>query len=719
MPAPQSRARARRRIHESAMAVLACCIIAAAVAGLAVASAPDVRRDGAASDAAAGVNLARNLHCMQVKRNILAMAPVVRSVERYLMVRSDDDRDDHARDQYVPFHVLVPPSHAHASAQGRPDTAQVLDVMVAILDAAEADAAKSLDLERIALSRLHVAQLNDNTYEAQIPREAFERAADHAITVVVILGYLGSGVIIPVPQQVESMRDKHAARVTLNAYVHEPYGCAQQISTFEIVRARGDTSSGVISGPDTHAPGPLSVADDSITFGPYRNLQPRQSAFTQVTVRYPAAWLEVEAFAKTVRPSLWGSIRMHEDLTVAVSGSLVKSGFSRAELLTGRASFENMAKIITVELPPRASALTYKDRIGNITTSSLAGRKRSGHQHWELELRFPLIGHSRNTFFIHYDVPSQAMMFRSAQNGRYMMRVRPAPSAHPMRLLVRQMELRIELPVGASHIQLHHAPEYLDAGSITMEYADTQGFLAFATRPVLVVRSSRSMVADEFSAVDEIEIEFSLPPGAMLRGPLTLCVTLFALFGGMVVTYQYVSETLRVHPQDAMDEWADIRRTAFKKVLAMDRTTLETCADVLSLVQALQSTSTPSSAGRGDGDPAARAIAAERLIAAERFSRMEKALAELTTSAAQLVRAATKQCPALPSMSEHELASFCATELAPIDIMIKHVAAFRATASSSLKPAAVSAASAGALVDELRAGQARIVACFDALLNAC
>jgi len=231
----------------------------------------------------------------------------------------------------------------------------------------------------------------------------------------------------------------------------------------------------------SHTEKPSKVSGSEITYGPYKSISPFSVSKMHVHFENNYPFATFTKMTKEVEVSQWGNVAIEEHYHLKHTGAALTGPFSRVDLQRGRVG-KSAFRTLTARLPRAASAVYYRDAIGNISTSHLGVRK--DHQQLDIDPRFPMFGGWKTEFLIGYSLPASKTLSVSLDN----------PNLHVLNLtfsssftigVIDRMTMRVVLPEGATNIQYVAPFEIEDVSMDTrFTYLDTVG------RPVLVLKKS-------------------------------------------------------------------------------------------------------------------------------------------------------------------------------------------------------------------------------------
>jgi oligosaccharyltransferase complex subunit alpha (ribophorin I) len=313
--------------------------------------------------------------------------------------------------------------------------------------------------------------------------------------------------VSPFPRQIRQDEAQYVRYVD-NLYFTSPYPTALQKTILTLA------STSIVSHSTDHAE-PYSLRKNVLTYGSYRDISAYQDAPLDVHFRNDASFLRLVLRQEVVlRPALWAKVLsgaerlvVEEEVSAVSHGAELVGGFSRYSHQRGlhaQSMVPPGAPVITrlvTQLPATATAVRFRDQIGNISTSSvhyLHGLEPA--LELELQPRHPLLGGWRTLFYIGYELPPEAALSTAAPAGG-------RGERHTLHwelfsgfrgAYVQSQELKLVLPAGAVNIEVE-VPVCLGlVWGVERAMAEHPGLLFGSPQPVVVLRS-RNLVAEHHS----------------------------------------------------------------------------------------------------------------------------------------------------------------------------------------------------------------------------
>jgi len=304
----------------------------------------------------------------------------------------------------------------------------------------------------------------------------------------------------PYPAKI-AQSEKQQILFTGNLYFYSPYLVKSQKTIVKL-------SSSTIESHTKHKP--VSVSDNVITYGPYKDVSPLQSQELKVHYENNSPFLIVNDMLRWIEVSHWGNVAVEETYHMTHMGAQLKGHFSRYDYQ--RSPAHAAIKSFKTVLPAAARDVYYRDEIGNISTSNML----SQHDSVEVEIRprFPLFGGWRTKYYLGYNVPAYQYLYN--KGDKYILKMRVIDHVFD-EFVVDKLTLKIVLPEGCADIKVK-TPFGLtkDKQEIHKTYLDTVG------RPVVVLSKSNLVEGH----IQDLEVHYTFKKIQLLQEPL-LCVAAF------------------------------------------------------------------------------------------------------------------------------------------------------------------------------------------------
>lgn len=332
---------------------------------------------------------------------------------------------------------------------------------------------------------------------------------------------LANEITTPFPKKI-SQRDNQKLLYSDNAYFYSPYSISTQKTTIDV----GTT----IIESFTNSVKPSEKRGASVVYGPYMNQKP--FAFSAIKVHYQNnnPYVVVSKVERLVEVSHWGNIAVEEQYDVKHGGAEFEGEFSRSEYSKGPSQTSPATfRTLTAKLPPTAADIYFRDRIGNISTSTV--RPQSKAVEVDFLPRFPLFGGWRIRFTIGYNLPTHP--FLSTKGDLYQLKTKfsvPFDFAP-----VDDLTLKIVIPEGAQDVKVV-PPFEVDSESreILKTYLDTTG------RTVVVLKKTRLVPEHN----QDVIVTYRFASTSILHEPLLVIGGLFA-FCLFIMIYVRVDLTIQ------------------------------------------------------------------------------------------------------------------------------------------------------------------------------
>eukprot|EP00817_Percolomonadidae_sp_ATCC50343_P004686 CAMPEP_0117421742 /NCGR_PEP_ID=MMETSP0758-20121206/2740_1 /TAXON_ID=63605 /ORGANISM="Percolomonas cosmopolitus, Strain AE-1 (ATCC 50343)" /LENGTH=391 /DNA_ID=CAMNT_0005203983 /DNA_START=526 /DNA_END=1697 /DNA_ORIENTATION=+ len=267
-------------------------------------------------------------------------------------------------------------------------------------------------------------------------------------------------------------------------------------------------------------------------------------------------FIRIKELKRILEISHWGNLAVEEHYVIQHHGAKLKGGFSRLDysrrsrdgrMLNGAPSSWRQ---MTAKLPPRASDVYFRDRIGNISTSTC--RPSGKNLLVDFFPRFPMLGGWQTTFYIGYNVPLEDVM--TADGSTYKLNYEfstPFSNAH-----IDDYTLEINVPEGAADIKTAIP---FDVDSIEHDKLFT--YLDVYGRPVVRITKKNAVIPEH----NEIfSLTYSFSNSLVWQEPLMIIGTLFFI---CVSTMIYVRFDLKITktPYEVKSEYKDLRADLAEK----------------------------------------------------------------------------------------------------------------------------------------------------------
>jgi len=317
-----------------------------------------------------------------------------------------------------------------------------------------------------------------------------------SVTVEAVL----TGFLKPYPAKI-AQSEKQQVLFAGNLYFYSPYTVKSQKS---IVKLASSTI-------ESHTKQkPFTVSENTITYGPYKDISPLQSEELKVHYENNSPFLVVNDMLRWIEVSHWGNVAVEESYIMTHQGAELKGHFSRYDFQ--RSPAHAAIKSFKTVLPAAARDVYYRDEIGNISTSNML----SMHDSVEVEIRprFPLFGGWKTKYTLGYNVPAYQYLYN--KGDKYILKMRVVDHVFDD-FVVDKLTLKIVLPEGATGIDVK-TPFGIDRQQeeIHKTYLDTTG------RPVVVLTKDNLVEGH----IQDLEVHYTFQKLKLLHEPL-LCVAAF------------------------------------------------------------------------------------------------------------------------------------------------------------------------------------------------
>jgi oligosaccharyltransferase complex subunit alpha (ribophorin I) len=307
-------------------------------------------------------------------------------------------------------------------------------------------------------------------------------------------------------------------------YRDSVYVYALQTVSTQATRVRLFSSAVESYTPVKHA----ALASNTLTFGPYDRpvaaLTPGSALSVHAENNAPFATMR--AATREFRVSHWGHVNVEENYLLAHTGAKLRGEFLRSAYeghipaARGQHAFERLAMF----LPLAATDISFRDAIGNVSTSHVRPEPVHRRTLVELRTRYPLFGGWTADLEVGYRLPVQDVL--SAVPGSEDL-VLELPFGLPLEgVAADELAVRVVLPEGAADIRWD-TPFDVDGVSegTVMTSLDTAG------RPVLEIRKV-NVVAGHWKP---FRVAYRFPRVQLWREPMLLVLAVFLVLGLVMV----------------------------------------------------------------------------------------------------------------------------------------------------------------------------------------
>ncbi|XP_002157282.1 dolichyl-diphosphooligosaccharide--protein glycosyltransferase subunit 1 isoform X1 [Hydra vulgaris] len=304
----------------------------------------------------------------------------------------------------------------------------------------------------------------------------------------------------PFPAKI-GQSEKQLVIYKANTYFSSPYKVVYQKTTVKLSSSTIESYSKLK---------PSNSADNTITYGPYNDINPYSFHEMKIHFENNSPFLTVKDMTRWIEVSHWGNVAIEETYHLLHEGAELKGHFSRYDYQ--RTPSHAAVKSIKSVLPAAAKDVYYRDEIGNISTSNLLNT----HDSVELELRprFPLFGGWQTQYLIGYNVAVYEYLFRKGSN--YVLKMRFIDHVFDD-FVIDKVTVKVVLPEGATNIKVKFPFEIKqEKQELHKTYLDTCG------RPVFVM-SKKNLVENH---IQDFELHYTFQSHLLLQEPI-LCVAAF------------------------------------------------------------------------------------------------------------------------------------------------------------------------------------------------
>lgn len=325
----------------------------------------------------------------------------------------------------------------------------------------------------------------------------------------------------PLPKEIKQ-GDLQKFLFTDNVYLYSTYRVSSQTLQLNVGNPSVDSWT-------QHYPS--SIKGDSISYGPYKAQNP--FTFHPIKVHFTnyKKLMSVTKLTRILEVSHWGNFAVEEHYELRNIGPSIKGPFSRLDYQRGGNQAHNSFNNIIAKLPKSASDIYYRDRIGNISTSTCRPSRDGKYLEFDINPRFPMFGGWKTMFYIGYNQPIHEVLSFSGTNFKLNTMI-GTPFENTV---VEKFTLKIILPEGSSNIKLEKPFEFLtETFETTKTYLDVQG------RPTIIL-TLKNVVDEQSQAILQVNYTFTFLD--QLRKPLFVIGLLFT-FCLILMTYVRVDLTI-------------------------------------------------------------------------------------------------------------------------------------------------------------------------------
>jgi oligosaccharyltransferase complex subunit alpha (ribophorin I) len=256
--------------------------------------------------------------------------------------------------------------------------------------------------------------------------------------------------------------------------------------------------------------------ENQIRFGPFMNVSPFSDNNIQIQYEEIVPRIVILNYERRLTLSHWsGKILVEENYDIINDAPRLSNGFSRIDY--GHSFYHNNRVYpltgITMSIPKESEAISYRDEVGNISTSNY--HLDDTHGRLELGTRFPLFGGWQSRLEISYRVPNHLNMTRIGQKHRISgTLISPFDD-----VLINNFTFQIIFPEGAKDLDIQFPFEGETSISRRYSYLDTIG------RPI--VQFNRWNMVQEHYGYFSAEYTYSLLE--MWKKVLILITVIFSI----------------------------------------------------------------------------------------------------------------------------------------------------------------------------------------------
>jgi oligosaccharyltransferase complex subunit alpha (ribophorin I) len=343
------------------------------------------------------------------------------------------------------------------------------------------------------------------------------------LSLTLALGFIG--LVKPYPEYIKQ-KDNQKLLYKDNVYLFSPYAVKSQKTTVRLGGAAIESFSEIR---------PFDRRGGDLVFGSYSD----QTAFANKELRvhfqtnYPFA--VVTKAERTLEISHWGNLAVEEHYEIRHAGAQLKGPFSRLDYSKGpQHTAPSSFRSLVASLPIHAADIYYRDRIGNISTSTCQESSDKKNLNVEFLARYPLFGGWKTTFYFGYNLPIQDVL--TIENGKYILRT---PFAIPFDYPVEDLTVKVIIPEGASDIKVEtRFPIDSESRDVLKTYLDVVG------RTVLIIKKKNVLPEHNIN----FKTSYTFTTAGLLQEPL---LVIGALFGFCLFVMAYVRFDLTIYKTEA------------------------------------------------------------------------------------------------------------------------------------------------------------------------
>jgi oligosaccharyltransferase complex subunit alpha (ribophorin I) len=275
---------------------------------------------------------------------------------------------------------------------------------------------------------------------------------------------------------------------------------------------------------------PSTIRGQTLVYGPYSGQSPKTQIPMRIHFLNNKRLMSITSLTKILEVSHWGVLSIEEHYELRNVGPTMKEGFSRLDYSRSGNNAPSSFNLIVAKLPLNAHDIYYRDRIGNISTSTSKRSKDGKNLEFEITPRFPIFGGWKTKFYFGYNLPIKEVL--SNEGSNFILRsIFGTPFDETV---VESMTLKIILPEGSKNVEISLPFEYdEELHEIEKTYLDTTG------RTVIVIKKRN--VVDEHSKEFSVTYNFSILD--QYRKPMVVIGLLF-LFCLSLMIYVRIDLTI-------------------------------------------------------------------------------------------------------------------------------------------------------------------------------
>lgn len=309
--------------------------------------------------------------------------------------------------------------------------------------------------------------------------------------------------------------ERQLVRYNDNHFFFTPYQTSSQTTTVKLPSAAIESKT---------EQAPTTVRGDSIEYGPYEDISAYSVSNMALHFENNKPFVTATSLVKEIEISHWGNVAIEETYELSHDGAKLKGTFSRFDYQRTQPGKSAVVPAFKQILPIGASDVYYRDEIGNISTSHLFETEKGPVM--DVIPRYPLFGGWKIGFYLGYNLPSYAYLFRdTSDSSRHVLNVSFSSALEDV--AVDQLTVRVILPEGAKDVEFQ-TPFDVDGSSSSVHYTylDTSG------RPVLLI--FKKNLVPEHNQYFQVAYTFSST--SLLQEPILL-ITAFFLFFLFIMLY--------------------------------------------------------------------------------------------------------------------------------------------------------------------------------------